>query len=109
MKLWLDDIRPAPDESWHREYCFEGAAWTTSGLHSYGKKLESVSFDHDLGINRETGMDFAKWLISFDQKHPVLSDDFVFHVHSANPCGAENIKSLMNCYLKNRATSSDQL
>lgn len=72
-----------------------------------------ISFDHDLSDVKElrislpieewfdldsnkeyTGMDCAHWLVNHcldnDLKLPV------FFVHSANPCGYENIKGLLN-------------
>lgn len=60
-----------------------------------------VSFDHDLGEDR-SGMDFAKFIVSADSDSCVLDKDFAFDVHSMNPIGAENIRSLMNSYLSQR-------
>jgi hypothetical protein len=54
-----------------------------------------VSFDHDLGPRRVTGMDFARWLIGYVMDKEVDVSDFDFYVHSQNPVGAENIRSYM--------------
>lgn len=60
-----------------------------------------ISFDHDLGENTDTGYDFAKWLVHCDMsglhKFPSI---FEFNVHSANPVGSVNIRSLISSYLR---------
>ena len=57
MKLWLDDERETPDDSWTHtvtaEQCIE--------LISIGK-VEEISLDHDLGIGRATGYAVAKYI-----------------------------------------------
>lgn len=63
-----------------------------------------ISFDHDLSdINNETGeensgMTCAKWLIDFCLNNDVLMCDF--YTHSMNPCGVENITSILNNFIK---------
>lgn len=61
-----------------------------------------ISFDHDLGEGELTGKDFANWIIEQDIDFNVLSNDFTFYVHSQNPVGAENIRSLMEQYTLRR-------
>lgn len=65
-----------------------------------------VSFDHDLGENKPTGYDVAKWLVKLDMvdtsgafKFP---EDFSFTIHSKNPVGAKNIREYINNYFKHR-------
>ena len=58
-----------------------------------------ISFDHDLGNQEPTGMDFAKWLVNLDLDGILMPDDFQFHVHSANPTGAANIQGLLDNYM----------
>lgn len=76
-----------------------------------------ISFDHDLAdvvelkeglpveewfdldSNREyNGMDCAKWLVNYcmDNDKPLPN----YTVHSANPCGTENIEGLLASFLK---------
>lgn len=54
MKLWLDDQRPAPDESWHR-------VWTVDeAIECLNKRVYSeVSLDHDLGNDDEAGTGYT--------------------------------------------------
>ncbi|KAJ31750.1 cyclic-phosphate processing receiver domain-containing protein [Sulfitobacter pontiacus] len=65
-----------------------------------------ISFDHDLGENEPTGYDIAKKLVAGDLGELAGNDferglptDFSFYVHSQNPVGAENIRTLLVNYL----------
>ena len=102
-KLFLDDIRDAPDNTWV-------VARNTEEAQLYIKENGFpylISFDHDLGINENceelpTGYDFAKWVVEEDMPHGVLPENFEFWVHSANPVGARNIESYLLNYLKSK-------
>ena len=84
-KLFLDDVRDAPDASWTVVRSFDAFRdWiTANGV------PEVISFDHDLGFAVPTGMDCAKWIVD---QGLVLQE---FRVHSANPVGKENIERLL--------------
>lgn len=97
MKLFLDDIREPPDNTWHVARSYEQAVFLVDMLGF----PEMVSFDHDLGEDR-TGMDFAHFLINLDLDSGTMPDHFTFRVHSANPVGHENIVSLLTRYLEFR-------
>lgn len=58
-----------------------------------------ISFDHDLGHDQPSGFDIAKWLIEEDLDNDIIPIGFEFDVHSQNPVGGENIRSLLNNYL----------
>lgn len=67
-----------------------------------------ISFDHDLGwrngLPLPTGHFVALEIVShdLDSEGKFIPAEFDFYVHSQNPVGAENIRSLMNSYLKSR-------
>ena len=88
---------------------------------SQGETLTLISFDHDLGpehtkyffdnggrenppnpddVNfiEKTGKDCANWLVNFCEENSIELP--MFYVHSANPVGSQNIKSLLLNYLK---------
>lgn len=101
-KLYLDDLRPLPDDSYILARSFSKAIEYVkqNGIPNF------ISFDHDLGVDKNdnllpTGYDFAKWLVEMDMdniyKFPA---DFDFFVHSANPVGKTNIETYLNNYLK---------
>ncbi len=105
--LFLDDVRDPnwvyPDSDvadWVVCRSFDEAVAVCEDL---GCPSE-VSFDHDLGDGTPTGYDFAHWLISRDMDAVFFPKTFKWHVHSANPVGAENIRGLLECYFQNRGT-----
>lgn len=77
MKLWLDDIRPAP----------EGWTWVKTAdlakVHLANGLVVEASLDHDLGPGA-TGYDLCKWMAETGH-WPKLRP----RVHSANPVGRE--------------------
>jgi len=94
MKLWLDDIRPAP-EGWER---VKDATefWRAIAKTHCMKEVEAISFDNDLGENRVEGWEIAKdlldmYIVQTDLKHvPILT------VHSANVPAAKRIKGYIS-------------
>jgi hypothetical protein len=88
IKIWLDDVRPAPDESWITCTTAEQAI----GLINMGI-VKHISFDHDLGEGG-TGYDVAKH-IEEDAVYGVL-DPIGYDIHSSNPVGRQNIWMAMN-------------
>lgn len=88
MKVWLDDLRRAPD-GWTRAY---NARQVISML--MGGSVTHLSLDHDLG-NPEivgTGYDVIKWLEreAFRGKFYVEPENI--NVHSANVWGKSNME-----------------
>jgi NAD+-processing family protein with receiver domain len=87
VKVFLDDIRNPPDDSWIvvRNYS-DCISLLQTG------KVTVLSLDHDLGAD-ETGYDVAKWieekvfLYSFNP--PEIT------IHSANPVGRSNIEAAL--------------
>lgn len=105
--LFIDDERlpPVDDKAWR---IARNLAEVASTLAVFGPP-KFISFDHDLGANELTGYDIAKKLVAGDLGEldgtafeEGLPDDFSFYVHSQNPVGARNIRSLLDNYLKYR-------
>lgn len=97
-KLWLDDERypPIDDITWKIARNYSDARWY---IETYG--LPSViSFDHDLGDNKLTGMDFTKWLCNHIMDNDIAYNGMKYYVHSMNPVGAQNIQSYMDNFTK---------
>lgn len=108
-KLYLDDRR----EPWHTYKTCGHRDWVV--VRSYDKFVDCivenglpfvVSFDHDLAdehylpevpqsaYKEKTGMDCAKWLIDYCMDNNLKLP--AFNVHSANPAGRENIRSILS-------------
>jgi hypothetical protein len=101
MRMFLDDIRD-PLENYDivvRSYDEAVELVKQNGIPTF------ISFDHDLGCDEignilKSGYDFAKWLVDMDIKNiHKFPDNFTFDIHSANPIGKNNIKSILNNYL----------
>ena len=103
-KLFLDDIRQPPDDSWIVVRSYQEAVdyvINTGFPHT-------ISFDHDLSTEHyandysteKTGKDFANWIIEHDLDHNTMPNNFQFFVHSANPAGAANIRGILTNYMK---------
>ena len=90
MKIWLDDIRPAP----------EGYIWCKS-VNSAKRMIESarenisvLDLDHDLGDYAYDGGDGIKlldWFVETQRFYPI-------RIHTMNPVGRENMVLLVKRY-----------
>ena len=97
MKLWLDDVRPAPEgyvwlksvNSAIRE--IEACEWDecVSGKIDFQNQIELIDIDHDAG---EFGPpDYIKlldWLEETGRNYPI-------HIHSMNVVGVENMRRII--------------
>jgi hypothetical protein len=118
-KLYLDDVRPAPDSSWTVVRSYDEFI----KYMSENPVPDIISFDHDLAdehyhdpetwakvkehgidytIYREkTGLDCVKWLVDNDIR---LNR---WQVHSMNPIGAENIRGLLSNHERDQRERSN--
>jgi len=89
MKLFVNDVRSAPDSSWEIARNYKEAI---NILES--EKVDVLSLDHDLGEDL-TGYDIINWL---ERKvyHEEIEAPGKILVHSANPVGVNNIKRAIN-------------
>lgn len=97
MKLWIDDIRTAPD----------GYMWARSVnqakqiIIKYSDMLdwdmistdavELIDIDHDAGDYAYDGGDYIKlldWLEETGRNYPI-------HIHSMNPVGVQNMRNII--------------
>lgn len=97
MKLWIDDVRPAP----------EGYVWCKSVndairfiercedytirflIDAYA--IELINIDHDAGEYAKYGGDYIKlldWLEETGRNYPIC-------IHSMNPVGIENMRRII--------------
>jgi len=89
MKLWLDDVRKPPDNSWHWVRTAEEAiSWLADGI------VSEASLDHDLGYSasRMSGYDVVCYLERVPDNLPWNGTK----VHSMNPVGAEKMRVVLN-------------
>lgn len=95
MKLWIDDIRPAPfGYVWCKSV--NEARDTILVCELYATVLESnrvelIDIDHDAGEYAEQGGDYIKlldWLEETGRSYPI-------RIHSQNPVGVENMRRII--------------
>jgi Cyclic-phosphate processing Receiver domain len=90
VKVWLDDVREAPDGWVHVTTPGEAIELLRSG------EVEEISLDHDLGLatpeSERTGYDVLAWLEEAVATCPWNHRVPVIHIHSANPVGSQRME-----------------
>jgi hypothetical protein len=89
MKLWLDDLREPPDESWT---WMKNSADALEFLEDNEGKITEVSLDHDLGGD-DTARPVAayiEWAAAFKRMGRIK-----WAVHSSNPPGRDALKKTL--------------
>ena len=86
MKIWLDDIRNAPEGWIQCKTARQAADFVDSG------KVTHISFDHDLGLYLD-----GYWLANYIELAAMDNriSRITWDVHSANPVGRRNIDLAM--------------
>jgi len=83
VRVFLDDVRPAPEGWTHVRWPDEAIALLETG------RVQELSLDHDLGDDRRTGYDVLIWI-----EEAVALRGFVppsITIHSANIVGRERM------------------
>ena len=104
MKLWIDDVRPAPDGYvWYKTV--EGAKFAIQlrekrclndillrRNHSHdAEPFELIDIDHDAGDYAQYGGDYIRlldWLEETGRNYPI-------RIHSMNPVGVANMRAII--------------
>ena len=97
MKLWIDDVRPAP----------EGYVWLKSvnqvidyidalffDDRYFDLPIELVDLDHDAGDYSNDGGDYIK-LLDYWEELWGKGLPFGIRIHSANPVGVQNMRRII--------------
>ncbi len=90
MKLWLDDVRPAPEGYvWYKTV--NAAKWDIEHREKCGESIEFIDIDHDAGDYAQYGGDYIKlldWLEETGRNYPI-------RIHSMNPVGIANMRHII--------------
>ena len=99
MKLWIDDVRPAP----------EGYEWIKSVNEAIKVIIDTeeqakiprmidcnfsitlIDIDHDAGDYAKDGGDYIKFLDWLEE----TGRNYLIHIHSMNSVGAENMRAII--------------
>lgn len=88
MKLWIDDVRPAPQS-------YMWIITTTEAIKTilaFRNDIEEISLDHDAGDYVAYGGDYIKILDKMEEKG---INNISIHLHTANPVGRENMRRII--------------
>jgi hypothetical protein len=91
MKLWIDDIRPAPEGYDFWEKSVEEAIDFIRVAESVGADIEVIDIDHDAGYYAYFGGDYIRlldWLEETGRNYPI-------RIHSANAVGVANMRRII--------------
>lgn len=105
MKLWIDDVRPAPNDGFYMTALSVNTAiklvemielrnsiyMTNHGCITKEMEIELIDIDHDAGEYVYDGGDYIKlldWLEETGRSYPI-------HIHSMNPVGVENMRAII--------------
>lgn len=91
MKLWVDDVRPAPEGYWLAESVNSAKLAIQIVEDSNSLTVELIDLDHDAGDYANDGGDYIKlldWLEETGRNYPI-------HIHSMNPVGIENMRRII--------------
>lgn len=92
MKIWLDDIRQPPDDSWM--WC-KSASDFTATFTSWHDKITEISFDHDIASYNYVGDEITGYhMFCVVEKHAFVHADYTIpkmHCHSSNGPGRKKI------------------
>jgi hypothetical protein len=93
MRIWVDDVRPAPEGYFWCKTVEEAKCWIeASEVHlSSLAAIEVIDLDHDAGPYVVDGGDYIKildWLEETGRRYPI-------RIHSANPVGVANMRRII--------------
>jgi hypothetical protein len=104
MKLWIDDVRPAPEgyiwcksvkaakDAIETRELLDGIHWHYgNGTEEFLHPFELIDMDHDAGDYVHLGGDYIKlldWLEETGRNYPI-------RIHSMNPVGRENMRAII--------------
>ena len=88
MKVFVDDVRDPPDDTWVLLRTGESAI---AFLSTQEGEIDILSLDHDLGEGKKTGYDVLKWIEAQVFLHNYMPPKEIL-IHTDNPAGRKNME-----------------
>jgi hypothetical protein len=91
MKIWVDDVRPAPEGY----YWCKSVNETKEVIKRYmqwNMRIELLDMDHDAGDFASDGGDYIE-ILNWLEEYMICY--FPIRIHSMNPVGVENIRRII--------------
>lgn len=102
MKLWIDDIRTPPDDTWH--ICRDVSS-AVRALDMFAFDITEINLDHDIshqvsigGMSRpypctETFQSVARYIATLKRLHPEWNPKV--QIHTSNYVGAQAMQTIL--------------
>ena len=91
MKLWIDDVRPAPEGYWWCKSVNDAKRCIMDPVIQYSYKgIELIDIDYDAGEYYNCGGDYIEllnWLEETGRNYPI-------RIHSMNVVGRQNMEAI---------------
>ena len=91
LKIWVDDLRPRPDDTWYVAKSSYFAIILLKVAKRHGLSVRAISLDHDLG-----GDDTTRPVVMWMAENKFWPE--TVYVHTANPVGRSWIEGTVNQY-----------
>ena len=91
MRLWIDDVRPAPTGYVWLRSVEETKVYIGVATDVQNKSIELIDIDHDAGDYASDGGDYIRlldWLEETGRNYPI-------RIHSMNPVGVANMRAII--------------
>lgn len=90
IKLWVDDLRPAPT-GYFPIYSVDEAKVQIEFLEEHNYEILEIALDHDAGEYAKYGGDYINILNWFEE----TGRDYPISIHTGNAVGAENMRRII--------------
>ena len=95
MRLWIDDIRPAPTGFIWVKTVKEAKAAIRFYERTFScEDIIVISLDHDAGEFARDGKDYIE-VLNWLETEGIVDTGYFFHIHSMNVVGAENMRRII--------------
>lgn len=91
MKLWIDDVRPAPEGYTWLKSVNEAKHCISVWEYQMFKDIELIDIDHDAGDYVNNGGDYIRLLDWFEE----IGLNYPIRIHSMNPVGVANMRAII--------------
>lgn len=101
MKIWVDDVRPAPEGYLHAYSVNEalaliGEVWEDSVIMQHLCEIV-LDLDHDSGDYNKDGGDYVN-ILNVIEQYNATGETAIYptiHIHSMNPVGVQNMRAVI--------------
>ena len=90
IKIWVDDVRPAPDGYIHCRSVNEAKA----AIRFYERNFSDDTILINLDYDSDDGGDYIK-ILDWLEEEDIVDTGYFFHLHTRNPVGVKNMRQII--------------